>query len=95
MTVTVVKRDGSQDHLSDDAVNELRTKLRGGPLRRNGRCGRCSEFPPLERGLLVAVPPLGRPGCALTAALPLPNSTAALLKGYRTTLLWSSGTRGH
>ncbi|MGA9309405.1 MAG: hypothetical protein WBV74_03430 [Pseudonocardiaceae bacterium] len=29
MTVTVVKRDGSQDHLSDDAVNELRTKLRG------------------------------------------------------------------
>ncbi|MGH3511465.1 MAG: hypothetical protein ACRDQI_16625 [Pseudonocardiaceae bacterium] len=29
MTVTVVERDGSQDHLSDDAVNELRTKLRG------------------------------------------------------------------
>jgi hypothetical protein len=29
MTVIVVKRDGSQDHLSDDAVNELRSKLRG------------------------------------------------------------------
>lgn len=29
MTVTVVKRDGSQDHLSDGAVNELRTKLSG------------------------------------------------------------------
>jgi FAD/FMN-containing dehydrogenase len=29
MTVTVVKLDGSQEHVSDDAVDELRTKLRG------------------------------------------------------------------
>ncbi len=29
MTMTVVKRDDSQDHLSDDAVNELGTKLGG------------------------------------------------------------------
>ncbi|MGH3983392.1 MAG: FAD-binding oxidoreductase [Pseudonocardiaceae bacterium] len=29
MTVTVVKLDGTQEHLSDDAVNELRTELRG------------------------------------------------------------------
>ena len=29
MTVTVVKLDGAQEHLSDDAVNDLRTKLRG------------------------------------------------------------------
>ena len=27
--MTVVGRNGSQDHLSDDAVNELRTRLRG------------------------------------------------------------------
>src|SRR5436305_7407042 len=29
MTVTIVKLDGSQEHVSDDAVDELRTKLRG------------------------------------------------------------------
>ncbi|HZE00278.1 MAG TPA: hypothetical protein VE155_00695 [Pseudonocardiaceae bacterium] len=27
--MTVVRRNGSQDHLSDDAVNELRTRLSG------------------------------------------------------------------